>query len=163
MKGIKKISDKIDTLIELQNGATKCQLEDIRHDVFKLMFNETPHDEWKAFLNEMHEWQQETFGQATPMSKLKHLEEEINELMDSFMVYDYCVINKENNEAIPSDVATQLESEFADCFFLLFGSLYAHGANMDDLLQWMKDKLEVNKKRKWGKPDDDGVVKHIKQ
>ena len=56
--------------------------------------------------NAITKWQNETFGMATPLSKIAHLKEEIQELED---------------ELKPSDKVENIQSEFADCFILLFG------------------------------------------
>ena len=104
-------------------------------------------NEWESFLNDMHQWQLKTFGKATPVSKLHHLKEEINELIED--------LEKGKDVAF-------IKHEYADAFFLLFGSLYVYGFEIKHLLGWMKAKLEINKIRKWGKPNKNGVVNHIK-
>jgi len=35
--------------------------------------------------------------------------------------------------------------------------------DISDLLRASYEKLEVNKKRKWSEPDENGVVEHIKE
>lgn len=95
--------------------------------------------------NEISAWQKETFGQATPLSKIAHLADEVMEL------YHDLIANKPERRL-----------EFADCFFLLFGAAAADGMTYQDICQAIQEKLEVNKARKWGKPDENGVVKHIK-
>lgn len=52
--------------------------------------------------------------------------------------------------------------EFADCFTLLFGAASSYGMSYNDILNCIEDKMIINKKRKWGKPDENGVVNHIK-
>jgi len=95
--------------------------------------------------NEISAWQNQTFGQATPLSKIAHLREELDELV--------------------SDIKTNAPDrrlEFADCFFLLFGSAAADGMTYEDICNAIQEKFEINKARNWGKPDKNGVVKHIK-
>lgn len=94
--------------------------------------------------NEISAWQKETFGQATPLSKIAHLAEELSEL-------SYDLINNKPERRL----------EFADCFFLLFGSAAADGMTYQDICQAIQEKFEINKARKWGKPDENGVVKHV--
>tara|TARA_R110002049_G_scaffold231127_2_gene403456 strand:+ start:41322 stop:41630 length:309 start_codon:yes stop_codon:yes gene_type:complete len=92
------------------------------------------------------EWQNKTFVEATPLSKIAHLKEEVDEL--------------------ESDVLHQAEDrrlEFADCFLLLFGSAAADGMSYDDIVKCIDEKMEINYKRKWGKPQANGVVNHIKE
>ena len=95
--------------------------------------------------NEIAAWQKETFGRATSQSKLFHLVDEIKEL----------------HEAIITD-AEDKRLEFADCFFLLFGSAAADGMTYQDICKAIQEKFEINKARKWGEPDANGVVNHIK-
>ena len=98
---------------------------------------------------EITNWQKETFGQATSMSKLAHLEKEIYELEEELK---FIKQNKDN-----------VESEFADCFILLFGAAASNGMNYEDICNCIESKMKINKQRKWGKPDENGVVNHVKQ
>lgn len=91
------------------------------------------------------EWQKQTFGQSTALSKIAHLLEECNELI--------------------SDLEKDSQSkklEFADCFILLFGAAAADGMDFEDICQAIHEKMSINYKRKWGKPNENGVVNHIK-
>jgi hypothetical protein len=90
-------------------------------------------------------WQKETFGQATAISKLNHLKKEVDELIIDI--------------AIDS---TEKRLEFADCFFLLFGAAAADGMTYEDICHAIEEKFEINKARKWGKPDENGVVEHVR-
>lgn len=94
---------------------------------------------------EITKWQKETFGEATSLSKLLHLEEEIKEV-----ILDLHTGNKERN------------LEFADCFILLFGAAASDGMDYSDICNAVETKMAINRKRKWGKPDENGVVNHIK-
>lgn len=94
--------------------------------------------------NEISAWQKQTFGEATPSSKLFHLLEEIRELHEAIII---------------NDNDTRLE--FADCFFLIFGAAAAFGMTYQDICDAIQEKFEINKSRKWGKPDKNGVVNHI--
>lgn len=95
--------------------------------------------------NEITAWQKETFGQATSISKIHHLKDELIELQADLYL---------NNP--------DRRLEFADCFFLLFGSAAADGMTYQDIVNAIQEKFEINKARKWGKPDANGVVNHIK-
>lgn len=90
-------------------------------------------------------WQKNTFPDATANSKLCHLTEEVIEL----------------KEAIAENHPDK-RLEFADCFLLLFGAAASDGMCYDDIINCIKEKFEIVQKRKWGKPDENGVVKHIK-
>jgi len=95
--------------------------------------------------NEITDWQKQTFGQATSLSKIFHLADELQELVSD--------LKTDNPER---------RLEFADCFFLLFGSAAADGMTYQDICQAIQEKFEINKSRKWGKPNENGVVNHVK-
>lgn len=90
-------------------------------------------------------WQNETFPLATVTSKIHHLKQEIEELE-----------NEIANDGINKD------SEFADCFLLLFGAANKAGMDYEDICSAIEVKMYINKQRQWGKPDKNGVVNHKK-
>jgi hypothetical protein len=53
--------------------------------------------------------------------------------------------------------------EYADCLILLLDAYRMNGGRADDLIETCYKKLEINRKRKWGKPDTNGVVEHIRE
>ena len=97
----------------------------------------------KALFTETINWQNNTFKQATALSKLAHLKEELQELRTDV----------ENN-------SPDKRLEFADCFILLFGAAASAGMSYDDIQESIKEKMAINYKRKWGKTNDEGYVKH---
>ena len=74
------------------------------------------------------------------MSRLKHLEKEIQELIET-----------------PTDL-----EEYVDCFALLMLAMRHEGVSLSDLYEGMEGKLITNKLRKWGKVNEDGFVEHIR-
>lgn len=92
------------------------------------------------------QWQRETFPGASPLSKIAHLKQEVEELRIDLAA------------GRPSR-----KSEFADCFMLLFGAAASDGMTYDDISACIDAKMEINKLRKWGTPDENGVVNHIKE
>ncbi len=86
------------------------------------------------------DWQEKTFPHATALSKMSHLTKEIIELNKS-------LINRDG-----------IGSELADCQHLLFGIASKCGLNLEEET---RKKFEINKQRRWGKPDKNGVVEHI--
>lgn len=95
--------------------------------------------------NAITDWQNKTFGEGTPESTLFHLVDEIAE------VHEAIIFDDEDRRL-----------EFADCFFLLFCAAARDGMTYDDICAAIDEKFEINKKREWGKPDNNGVVRHIK-
>jgi hypothetical protein len=98
----------------------------------------------KEIFTEVTDWQKSTFPTASVLSKMHHLEEEVHEL-----IYDLVTNNKNRR------------LEFADCFLLLFGAAKADGMEYEDILNCIIEKFEICKSRKWGKPDENRVVKHL--
>ena len=90
-------------------------------------------------------WQRQTFTNSSTTSKLYHLTEEIIELFEA-------ILDKGGEDA---------ESEFADCFILLFGAADQFGMSYEDICKAIDDKMNINYKRNWVKPDENGVVNHI--
>lgn len=82
-------------------------------------------------------WAESIFTQATNASICKHLRREVKELIKSYQ-----------------------PEEAADCMFLLLHFAYKNGF---DLFEQVRKKLTTNKNRKWGQPDKDGVVEHLRK
>jgi hypothetical protein len=83
-------------------------------------------------------WAEKIFPQSTYRSICEHLRREVQELRSA-----------------PSP-----NEEAADCLLLL---LHLAHKNKFDLIAETLKKHEINKQRKWGEPDEQGVVEHIKQ
>lgn len=94
---------------------------------------------------DIYKWQESTFPGGTAKARMEHLGEEVNEV----------IVELDGNNA------ESLLEEFADCFILLSGTIVAAGFTMEDIYAAMEKKLAINKTRKWGKPNDQGVAKHI--
>lgn len=96
----------------------------------------TQRDGFDAMQKVIGEWGDRTFGKSTVKSVLKHFEKEVKELL----------VSKKPVEA-------------ADCVLLLIH--FAHKKKFS-LYDEIVKKFEINRKRKWGKPDKDGVVEHVR-
>lgn len=92
--------------------------------------------------NVITEWQDRTFPNSNVSSKLSHLKDEIEEVL-----------------AATCD--TDIKEEFADCFILLMGAAHSYGMTYDDITTAVINKTHKNVNRKWGTPDERGVVKHV--
>lgn len=102
-------------------------------------------------MNDISEWSNNTFGdgQRNP-AIIYHLKKEVDELINAF----------KSPEEMP-DKFLSVRMEFADCFMLLLDSALHAGITAEELIQVTKEKLEINRNRKWGNPDENGVVEHI--
>ena len=91
----------------------------------------------------------ETFGtKRTVSAPILKLVEEIGELLECFKN------------------GTDPQVEFADCFLLLvdaYRKYYGDNVDMQTLIDVSSDKLDVIARRKWGKPNEHGVYKHIEE
>lgn len=107
----------------------------------------------KEQFEDIVQWQKETFPKSTDVSKLVHLEEELEELAKAILDEDHAV-DFEKERAV--------RMEYADCFLLLFGSAACYGLSYEQICKSIDEKVAINKERKWGNPDKNGVVKHVK-
>lgn len=98
-------------------------------------------DKGNVLTDEMAQWTDATFGLQEVNAKLLHLKKEVEELL-----------------AAPTD-----RLEYADAFILLVTAAKTVGMNYSDLLDAVREKFEICKKRNWGSPDKDGVVHHIEE
>ena len=93
-----------------------------------------------SLFNDWAAWEAEQFPQSTTRSRLKHLEKEVGELLET-----------------PDDIM-----EYADAMALLMLAAKSQGFEFTDILRAMRVKLGINKARRWGKPNADGFVEHIR-
>lgn len=96
-------------------------------------------DRWQKLQEDIAEFTDRTFGDSNPRAKALHLMREAQEAADD-----------------PSDIV-----EWADCMILLLDGACKAGFDTSDLYDAVLRKMEINKTRKWGKPDADGVTRHI--
>lgn len=97
----------------------------------------------KYIYKDVVKWQRDTFPGSHVYSKLQHLKKEIKEVETA----------KSFDEA---------KEELADCFILLMGACDSLGLNYSGITEAIQNKMRTNKLRKWGTPDENGVVLHIK-
>ena len=57
-------------------------------------------------------------------------------------------------------VTSQSPEEAADCFLLLMQHAHTHGY---DLFEEAQKKHKINLGRKWGDPDENGCIEHIRE
>ena len=94
--------------------------------------------ELSAFQQEVGAWGDETFNPKRGNNSkaiVHHLIKEVDELLES-----------------------NAPDEAADCFILLLHHAHTLGY---DLFTEAQKKMEINRKRKWGEPDKNGVVEHV--
>jgi hypothetical protein len=89
----------------------------------------------------LYEWASNQFKDQPVSGKFAHLRKEVNEL-----------------ESDQKDVM-----EYADCYMLLMDIASNNGVLLSDIHAAAERKLEINKKRKWGKQSEDGSVEHVRE
>lgn len=109
------------------------------------------------------QWSDETFGaHRTGIPIAHHLKKEINEVIEAIEVLEYDIFNEKGDvREVYWQGHTRVKFELADCFTLLLDVAAHENINVSELLDASEQKLEINKKRKWGEPDENGVVEHI--
>lgn len=115
----------------------------------------------QKLMNETCEWSDKTFDngkfnriRCVPISY--HLQKETKELTEALKhFYSGIMPSLEDIE--------NTHEEFADVLILLVDAANHFGLNADELLTVAFNKLEENKTRKWGLPDENGVIEHIKE
>lgn len=108
----------------------------------------------RQLFEEITKWQDETFPHSTEQSRIAHLKKEVLELEKAV------VQHQRRPNAVTID---DKKDEYTDCFFLLFGAAKKAGMSYEDICNAILRKFRVNEKRKWGKPDKNGVVEHIRK
>ena len=101
-------------------------------------------------MSDLLEWANETFPSTrnNPLPPIYHLRKEVDELIE-----DLEFKGKDNEDT---------KYEYADCMILLLQSASKYGMSTDDLLTYTRSKMDINKKRTWNKPDENGVYLHVK-
>jgi len=103
----------------------------------------------KTIQEQVADWHRETFPNATTKAVFNKLNEEVMELMHEINVADM------NNIA---DL-TKVFNEIADVIIVSCALVSKRGLFVD---QVVLSKLEINKKRTWGKEGKDGSKERIK-
>lgn len=95
---------------------------------------------------EVTEWAASVFGDPTPKAKILHLWEELE-------------------EAFAEAWHAKVMFEIADCGLITMHLASSLGIELPepskDFARVLRVKLEVCQRRKWGKPDSNGVVRHV--
>tara|TARA_R110000803_G_scaffold78075_3_gene143111 strand:- start:1434 stop:1787 length:354 start_codon:yes stop_codon:yes gene_type:complete len=113
----------------------------------------------KQQFEKISKWQTKTFGEATALSKMAHLKDEIKELEHELRMHSQLKGHMQH----PKANKIIKEREFADCFILLFGAAASDGMSYKDICRCIEEKMQINYNRKWGEPQPNGVVNHIKK
>lgn len=113
------------------------------------------------FIQKYSEWSDRTFGSdRKPQAPLHHLKEEVAEAIEALDRYD----EMKAQGLCVSKQAMNVMFEFADIFILALDAPRKYGLDMDKILDLAEVKLFINERhRTWGKPDENGVIKHVEE
>jgi len=116
----------------------------------------------QKLMDEISEWSDKTFGenQRNPAIAF-HLKKEVDELIWAIKAHQNG--NKPSVSVKGDMLVERVFLEYADCFMLILDSATHLGINADDLIAYARIKLEINKARRWGKPDENGVIEHLEE
>jgi NTP pyrophosphatase (non-canonical NTP hydrolase) len=107
----------------------------------------------QKLMDDIREWSDATFGERQRNPAIAyHLQKEVPELIEAL---------EESQKIESKRTQDRVCYELADCFMLLLDCASHFGLSAGNLLWYTEEKLKVNKERKWGKPDENGVVEHI--
>lgn len=111
-------------------------------------------DKLQSFISDVSKWADETFGPDRPtMPILDKLKVEILELVEAQEMY-------EDSPEMP-ETRKKRDLELADCFIILFNLIDREGLSMEDILDVCKEKLDINKTRKWKRVVGTPVYQHV--
>ena len=108
----------------------------------------------QELMEDLSEWQTNTFPNQTAVGKSYHLQKEIKELIEALEL-----VEKEPT----IENITKLTKEIADCQMLIMAVTLKLGFGSYDLLHFTQSKLEINKLRKWQEPDENGACQHVEE
>ena len=120
-------------------------------------------DKLQKLMDDISNWHSTLFPQLNE-GILNHLKEEIDELIEAHkaeMDHPY-VPGSESNFVEHSELINKVKEEYADCFILLLNSAAIFQLSSDDIIEITRQKLEINKKRTWEEPDENGIIRHQK-
>lgn len=119
----------------------------------------------QQLMYEISEWSDRAFGSGPARNPgiIYHLKKEVDELIEALEKTN--VLGVDNSIGI-GEYGRQVDRtkmEYADCLMLLLDSAHHFGIRADELIEFTDRKLQINKQRKWGNPDENGVVEHIRE
>lgn len=113
-------------------------------------------------IEDIRTWQKQTFHGATPAGAAAHLRKEAHEILDHVAMHNPLTGKlKEPIEPKPTSLINRDEAgeECIDAIFMIVQVMYLLD---QDIAEHLERKLEKNKARRWQKPDENGVVEHVK-
>lgn len=115
--------------------------------------------------DEVKKWSDSTFGMhRSGIPIINHLKAETDELIEALINNHRGIYANTTEDALKRlrKSKDRILMEFADCFMLLIDAAAHEQITIDMLVNATKQKLEINKTRKWGEPNELGYFEHLK-
>jgi hypothetical protein len=109
---------------------------------------------------EYHKWAEKQFPNSTALSSIEGLKREIVELEDSIK-YGYVSLPIEHQLPIHANQSCAVAYEYVDVLMYCMDSARRYGIKPLELFDYFRQKLEINKNRKWS-INSDKSYSHIK-
>lgn len=120
----------------------------------------------QELMDDIKEWSDGEWGKDRDgLSMLHHLKLEVTELITALTKFKAIMDvpdTSEIDERLPLKLIHNIIDEYADCFMLILDSASHQKYTADSLIDHTYRKLEINKQRKWGPIDKNGVSLHVK-
>jgi len=116
----------------------------------------------EAFIRELNEWSEETFGEDHTLGTINHLRKEAEEYKEAYLNYCDTLHKPFRYPKEINNAHLEFIKEAADVQMLLWDGLKREGIHFATLLWYCQKKLEINKKRNWGPKNEEGFFEHVK-
>lgn len=118
----------------------------------------------QELMDDISKWANEIFSDGEfdayrTVRIVRHLKKEVPELIHALDRDSSGTIISKDADMCGEDYEA-VKEEFADCFMLLLDAAVNYGFTANALIKETHKKLKINKKRQWGKPDENGVSEH---
>jgi NTP pyrophosphatase (non-canonical NTP hydrolase) len=111
----------------------------------------------QSTIDAISQWADGAFGKnRSPIAKMHHAKKECDEVIEALAKNDPDFMSR-----IIRDVSYR--NEIADVFMIMFDVCAILKISSRELEKMIWQKLEINKTRKWGAPDENGVIEHIRE
>lgn len=111
--------------------------------------NNAPIEFIQAFMDDNRAWTDKAFPGATAKGAMVHLGREVKEVIEAM----------EFKETFDAEGPAVME--FADCYLLLLNACSRYGLSFELLHRAAVNKMIINKKRTWGKVNEQGYSEHV--
>jgi len=118
----------------------------------------------QKLMDDIGAWSDSEFGTAQRNPGIAHhLKKEVDELIEALTLFKASVADDTVKVTEKVGQWNKVVFEYADCLILLLDSAHHFSLSAKQLVYFARRKLKTNKARKWGVPDENGVVEHVRE